>query len=317
MSQVHLLNPMRNPAGGSEHRTIALFELLGEVEAVQVWTEEDPHSAFLGSIPMRKIGPPDKFPRGGNLVFVGTYFSVGGWIQASQPKRIILIHNLDQPTRLRQVLEAFRRMGLPTPEIVYASDSIAGSTREIQGAVHESPIDLQRFSPSERISSGFTVGRLSRDVQEKHFPADPQLYKRLAAEGVKVRVMGGTCLGLSETNIELLPENAMPAEEFLAGLDCVFYRTHPAWNEAYGRVIFEAMACGLPVVAESRHGYSEKLTPGEDFLLGETNDQAFEAIMSIRNDEALRKRLSSHARATAERIYGPTYRNEMQRFYTM
>jgi glycosyltransferase involved in cell wall biosynthesis len=305
---------MRNPAGGSEHRTIALFELLAEAEMVEVWTEEEPHAAFLGMVPMRKVGPPDKFPRGGNLVFVGTYFSIGGWIQASQPKRIVLIHNLDQPERLRQVFGSLASMNLPRPEVVYASESIAAATPDIPGVIHESPIDLNRFSPGQ-FPGQFVVGRLSRDVLEKHNPGDAAVYERLADNGVKVRIMGGTCLQLSHANIGLLPENAMPAAEFLKGLSCFFYRTHPVWREAYGRVVFEAMACGLPVVGESRHGFSEKLTDGTDALLVDDDEAAFEAVMRIRDDAALRGSLSEKARARVEAIYGVEYRMQMQAFY--
>jgi len=255
---------MRNPAGGSEHRTIGLFEILGETNVVQVWTEEEPHAAFLGRVPMRKIGPPDRFPKGGNLVFAGTYFSIGGWIQAAKPNRIILIHNLDQPDRLRQVVSSLSAMDLPKPEVTYASQSIADATPEFPGPVHESPIDLERFSPRVPNGNRFTVGRLSRDVPDKHGPGDAAVYRRLADAGIKVRIMGGTCLGLQHAGIEVLPESSMSPEDFLASIDCFFYRTHPAWHETFGRVVFEALASGLPVVTEPGHGYSDKLTHGEN-----------------------------------------------------
>ena len=186
MPDVHLINPMRNPAGGSEHRTIGLFEILGETNLVQVWTEEDPHPAFMGRVPMRKIGPPDRFPKGGNLVFAGTYFSIGGWIQAAKPNRIILIQNLDQPDRLRQVVSSLSAMDLPRPEVTYASQSIAKMTPEFPGPVHESPIDLERFSPLPKQEDRFVVGRLSRDVPDKHGLGDAVVYRRLAEAGIKV-----------------------------------------------------------------------------------------------------------------------------------
>lgn len=306
---------MRNPAGGSEHRTISLFELLAEVGDVQVWSEEEPHLSFVGQVPIRKIGPPANFPQGGNLVFVGTYFSMGGWLKAARPNRVILIHNLDQPARLREIYGALRQVGMARPEVVYASEGIARSTPEIAGTVHESPIDLERFQPSGARLDGFTVGRLSRDVYEKHHPGDAAIYQTLAAQGVKVRLMGASCLGLEGEGIEVLPEAAEPAERFLQSLDCFFYRTHPDWHEAYGRVVFEAMACGLPVVGVSRHGYAEKLTDGVDGLLADTDAEALAAIEKLWQDEALRLKIGQAARARVEAIYGAGYRSEMQRFY--
>ncbi len=307
---------MRNPAGGSEHRTISLFELLAEVGDVQIWSEEDPHLSFVGQVPIRKIGPPASFPQGGNLVFVGTYFSMGGWLKAARPNRVILIHNLDQPARLREIYRALQQIDVPRPEVVYASEGIARSTPEIAGTVQESPIDLERFQPSGARSGGFTLGRLSRDVYDKHHPGDPEIYQALAAQGVKVRLMGATCLGLAGEGIEVLPEAAEPADRFLQGLDCFFYRTHPDWYETFGRVVFEAMATGLPVVAESRHGYAENIADGVDVLLADSDAQALAAIEKLRQDEGLRLKIGKGARARVEAIYGAEYREKIQAFYS-
>lgn len=312
---VHLINPMRNPAGGSEHRTISLFELIAEVDQVQVWTEEDPHASFLGQVPMRKIGPPASFPRGGNLVFVGTYFSMGGWLKAANPNRVILIHNLDQPDRLRQVVASLRGLGLPNPEVVYASESIAQSTPDIPGVVHESPIDLEKFAPRERENRPFTIGRLSRDVFEKHHPGDTSIYQRLSEEGVQVRLMGAECLNIRFAGTQVLPEGAESAEDFLQSIDCFFYRTHPDWREAYGRVVFEAMASGLPVVAESRHGYAERLTDGVDYLAADSDEEAFQKIAQVRIEPKMAQKLGQSARHRVEAIYGEAFRTQMQSFY--
>jgi glycosyltransferase involved in cell wall biosynthesis len=132
-------------------------------------------------------------------------------------------------------------------------------------------------------------------------------------DGVKVRIMGGTCLDLPP-QIDVLPENAEPAEDFLRSLDIFFFRTHPAWTEAYGRVVFEAMACGLPVVGETRHGYSAKLKHGENALLVESDEAAYQAILGLRDREK-RNPMSQMARQTVEAIYGPGYRTAMQEFY--
>ena len=46
----------------------------------------------------------------------------------------------------------------------------------------------------------------------------------------------------------------------------------PKWNEAYGNVVVEAMACGVPVVAYRRGGPGELVQPGINGLLVEPDD---------------------------------------------
>ena len=46
----------------------------------------------------------------------------------------------------------------------------------------------------------------------------------------------------------------------------------PKWNEAYGNVVVEAMACGVPVIAYDRGGPGEIIQPGENGLLVAPDD---------------------------------------------
>jgi UDP-glucose:tetrahydrobiopterin glucosyltransferase len=48
----------------------------------------------------------------------------------------------------------------------------------------------------------------------------------------------------------------------------------PKWNEAYGNVVVEAMACGVPVVAYRRGGPGELVQPGQNGVLVEPDDVA-------------------------------------------
>ena len=47
----------------------------------------------------------------------------------------------------------------------------------------------------------------------------------------------------------------------------------PKWNEAYGNVIVEALACGVPVIGYRRGGPSEIIQHGETGFLAEPNDK--------------------------------------------
>ena len=52
----------------------------------------------------------------------------------------------------------------------------------------------------------------------------------------------------------------------------------PKWNEAYGNVVVEALACGVPVIAYKRGGPSEIIEHGKTGFLVEPNDK--DALLS-------------------------------------
>jgi glycosyltransferase involved in cell wall biosynthesis len=107
---------------------------------------------------------------------------------------------------------------------------------------------------------------------------------------------GGTCLASRLTgtpNVELLPAGAESVAAFLRSLDCFIYRTNAQWFEGFGRVVFEAMASGLPVVCATRGGYADYLTNDRDCLLFGTTAEATSCILRVRDDPELRRRLGA------------------------
>ncbi len=64
----------------------------------------------------------------------------------------------------------------------------------------------------------------------------------------------------------------------------------PKWNEAYGNVVVEAMACGVPVVAYERGGPSELINHGETgFLAPPDNKEKLLTCVKRINDISRRK----------------------------
>jgi hypothetical protein len=227
---VHLLNPLENALGGSELRTVHLFETLCERAEVSLWTESQPDPRLLGRVPIRLVEPGrGRIPVGGTLVIVGVYFPIGSWLGAARPNRTVVVYNTWQPHRLAQRMRLLAKHGIERPEVVFASELLRRATPGLDGPVHPSVIDLTAFrpAPGPRPERAFTVGRLSRDVPEKHHPGDMGLYGRLVSCGCKVRLMGATCLvdgGAPPEGIEVLHAGAEPAPEFLRSLDCFYYR---------------------------------------------------------------------------------------------
>src|SRR3712207_3243022 len=108
---------------------------------------------------------------------------------------------------------------------------------------------------------------------------------------------------------------AQEAHLFLQGLDCFFYRTSENFVEPSGRVITEAMACGLPVVCHKRGGYAETIDDGKNGFLFDTQQEALKILLKLKEDPALRERVGKAARRTAEELFSDAVRSEIVEFY--
>jgi glycosyltransferase involved in cell wall biosynthesis len=306
---IHLVNPLWDSCGGSEWRAIETWRLLKPHGDVRLWSEYEPAPELGGWLPWSRISPWTlRFPRGGTLVFIGTYFRIGHWIRFAAPKRVVIIYNTDQPDRLRKNLRRIASCGR-SAEVLYTSPSLR--RRSIgHGPVLESLVDISRFPFRVRSAHRpFTVGRLSRDAQNKHHAEDVSLWRALAAEGVRVRIMGGMCLArdlAGVPNIELLPAGAEDPEVFLHSLDCFAYRTSDEYFEGFGRVVIEAMATGLPVVCGDRGGYSDYITHGQDGLLVSSAYEALESIRYLRANPDYAGTLGANASRTASALHDRT-----------
>ena len=300
--RVHLINPLWDPTGGADWRTIDTWRLLRAHADVRVWSEYIPADVFA-RFPIERIRPLRlRFPRGGTFVFVGTYFRIGHWTRLAPSERVVIIYNTDQPDRLAKNLRRLQRGGHAV-EVVYTSHALKRRHRG-RGQVLESPIDTQRFRPgyASRPARAFTVGRLSRDIRSKHHEDDPALWRALAQAGHRVRLMGATCLAAEigdVPNIELLPAGAEDPATFLRSLDCFVYRTSAGWFEAYGRVIAEAMASGLPIVAGHVGGYADHLRDAVNARLVTNTQEAIDRVTELAANADECARLGAAARRYA------------------
>jgi len=90
--------------------------------------------------------------------------------------------------------------------------------------------------------------------------------------------------------------NQTDGGDALAVLDCL---VHPALDEPFGRVLIEAMAMQLPVIAMNRNGPKEIIQHEHDGLLIEPKHLAT-AMTRVLNDAELRGHLGQNARAAIE-----------------
>ena len=311
-STLHLMGHFTEVFTGAERELLDIRRLIADRRPVKIWSDAPPHPAYAGQ-GITTIQPfSQQFPNGGALLVAGVHMRPGIWLKYARFERVILFYNLASHAQLFAVIENLREATGLEPELVFVSRMLQLSVG-LPGTVIPSLMDLRPFlavadkrfetTPVER---PFTVGRVSRDTLDKHHPEDLALYRMLASRGIRVRIMGGTCLGpaLSGTDgIELLPAGAELVAEFYASLDTFFYRTGTS-AEAYGRVVLEAMACGLPVVAHVRGGYAEVMQVGGSGVLFESQEQAYDALMKLRNSTDLRIQMGRAARHQAALLHG-------------
>jgi len=308
---------------GSEMRVVELYKILKEAADVTVWSEWDPDPTLARAVPIRPLRPRrGQFPMTGTLVFVGFWFHVGRWAWLSLARRRIILCNT-MPKRQEFFVNMRRRVscgGMWPVEFAYAGTEVAQAIG-LPGPILPSPIDLARFRPPDEMSRQreFTVGRMSRDVVDKHHEGAPALYQRLISAGCAIRIMGGTTLRKwipdPPVGLELLPLCAEDGASFIRGLDCFLYRTNDNWFETFGRVVFEAMASGVPVVAHRRGGYSHFLHDGEDALLFDTDEEAFTLVTRLKADAALRARIARYARSRVEEMFSARPSSAMTRYF--
>lgn len=239
-------------------------------------------------------------------MFIGAHWRNKLWpYLAPAPQRLIYLFNTFHPKILTLTSQHPPMLHWPKAEYVFTSE-FQKKLLGVDGAVHPSPIDIDLFKPKPHVAcSRPVIGRLSRDGNAKHNDEDLALYGAWSAQGIDVRLQGATCLRHvlgNDTSIALLPEGAMAAPTFLQSLDIFYYRTG-AHIETFGRVVFEAMACGLPVVCHRRGGYADSIRHGENGFLFDNTEQARQIVDKLLADPALRASVGQCARQTIESMY--------------
>lgn len=109
--------------------------------------------------------------------------------------------------------------------------------------------------------------------------------------------------------LEDVPRADLPG--WYASCDAVVFPVE--WEEPWGLVPLEAMACGRPVVATGRGGSGEYLVDGENCLLFESAAGLAERVEALAADVALRERLVERGLETAAGLSAATVNAQIER----
>lgn len=161
-----------------------------------------------------------------------------------------------------------------------------------------------RPKPYRPRNGSFIVGRLSRSDPRKFSRHLWSIYGQIPR--VRARVMGWSdrieCrCGPPPEWAEVLPKGAEPVQAFLGGLHAV---VHPGGEavENWPRFALEAMAAGVPVIADRHGGTPEMITHGLTGLLCDKPHEFTDYASRLAGDERWRQGMAMIARSAVAKV---------------
>ena len=175
-----------------------------------------------------------------------------------------------------------------------------------QGSSIRGAFDVEEFSYrplAHRPGEVFTIGRISRAAADKYSPRTWEIYARVP-HPIRARVLGWDAevrrkVGPAPRWATCLPAGNQTPQEFLATLQAMVHAGGQA-VENWPRVGLEAMAAGVPLVAENRGGWREMIRHGQTGYLCETDDQFAYYAARLAHDEPHRLHMAQQARTALE-----------------
>lgn len=149
------------------------------------------------------------------------------------------------------------------------------------------------------------VGYLGRLVEAKGLPLMLRALERTAEPWRALFVGGGPMEPAiarwaerypSRVRIVAVPHEQVPAYLNAIDLLCAPSQTTPEWREIFGRMVIEAFACGVPVIA-SDSGEIPAVAGGAAMIVGERDEPGWTAALDVLlGDPARRRELAIRGR---------------------
>ncbi len=217
----------------------------------------------------------------------------------------------------------YRRFG---GRVIAVSRLVARGLRDFYGvcapvAVIPHGVDSKRFGGANRarlreetrrrlgVNEDETVALYVGDLTKAH-----AYLKELARAAPSARLLivtASRAYHWDAGNVRIMPPTA-ELERFYAAADAFVF---PTTYDAFGMVLLEAMASGLPVFTSERAGAAELITDGEDGFVT-TLDGWVETTAARLEDRATLEAVGRAAERTARRHDWPSVVNAVERLYT-
>jgi glycosyltransferase involved in cell wall biosynthesis len=254
------------------------------------------------------------------IIHVHDESSAFAWGLAARAKGIPLVWQVHQQLPQRWVDWLLRRLA---SHIVFVAASnqrrFNGATLPASSVIYNG-VDLSVFYPAASRREGpVNIGFVSNLVERKRPDWLVRAAGRLAREGLNVKVLlagndftGGARAkelqelakqeGITGRYHYIGPRSDVP--DVLRSLDILVLPSQRD-KEAFPRIVVEAMACGLPVVATAVAGVPEAVIDGETGLLTDPDDfDGFvDALRRLVADEELRRTYGEAAAARCRAMF--------------
>lgn len=165
-------------------------------------------------------------------------------------------------------------------------------------------VDTSRFRPSSGKPREFIVAFVGWLAPWKGYPYLVEAFRAAAIPGSQLLLHGGTSVAYHHQLVERLRGTADvrvvrgPVEETYAKASVVVL---PSVSDAYGLVVLEAMASGVPVIVTDRCGAAQDVHDGVNGFVVTARDSTAlrDRLLQLHGEPALRKRLGHEGRQVA------------------
>lgn len=145
----------------------------------------------------------------------------------------------------------------------------------------------------------FVIGRMARGDADKWSSNTWRIYERVQYRRRRGRLLGVSDqvrhkIGATPPWGETIKVNGQRVQDFLAGLHCLLPVNGGA-RENWPRAGLEAMAAGVPVVAQKQWGWREMIRHGETGFLGSCDEELAHHAATLAHDETLRLHVIARA----------------------